>query len=249
VSGEPVDPKAHEVERILQEQARYYEHRAPEYDDVWFRRGPYDLGPEGNRRWFEETARLEAAVDALDASGVVLELACGTGIFTRRLAPRARRLIAIDAAASTLQINRGRVADPNIEYVHGDLFDWRPPEGVRFDLIFFGFLISHIPPDRFEEFWRLLSRWLAPDGRIFFCDDMAGAEARPSNPGESVEDGPDFAHRRRLLDGREYTIVKVFHRPDGLTAALASLGWSADIRTTGPEFFYGVASVCGTPSD
>ena len=71
---------------------------------------------------------------------------------------------------------------------------------------------------------------------------MAGAETRPSNPGEHVEDGPDFAHRRRLLDGREYTIVKVFHRPDGLTAALASLGWNADIRTTGPEFYYGVAS-------
>ena len=48
---EPVDPTTHDVERILQEQARYYESRAPEYDDVWFRRGPYDLGPEGNGAW------------------------------------------------------------------------------------------------------------------------------------------------------------------------------------------------------
>src|SRR5262245_45471059 len=126
------DPTAHEVERILQDQARYYEHRAPEYDDVWFRRGPYDLGAEGNRRWFEETARLERAVDDLDASGIVLELACGTGIFTRRLAPRARRLIAVDAAAATLSINRERVADPRVEYVHGDLFDWDPPAGLCF---------------------------------------------------------------------------------------------------------------------
>lgn len=249
MGGEPVDPTAHEIERILKEQARYYESRAPEYDDVWFRRGPYDLGADGNRRWFEETARLEGAVDALEATGVVLELACGTGIFTRRLAPRASRLIAIDAAASTLQINRERVGDPSVEYVHGDLFEWEPREGVRFDLIFFGFLISHIPPTRFEEFWSLLRRWLAPDGQVFFCDDVAGPEARPSNPGASVEDGPDFAHRRRLLDGREYTIVKVFHRPDGLTAALASLGWSADIRTTGQEFYYGVATASSTPVD
>jgi demethylmenaquinone methyltransferase/2-methoxy-6-polyprenyl-1,4-benzoquinol methylase len=242
---EPVEGSGPDLEGILQEQRRYYEHRAPEYDDVWFRRGPYDLGAEGNRRWFEETARLEAAVDALDASGVVLELACGTGIFTQRLAPRARRLIAVDAAASTLEINRRRVADSSVEYVHGDLFEWDPPDGLHFDLIFFAFLISHIHPARFEEFWSRLASWAAPGGRIFFCDDVAGAESRPSNPGEAVEDGPDFAHRRRLLDGREYTIVKVFHRPDGLTSALSSLGWDADIRTTGPEFYYGLASFRG----
>jgi len=243
-----VDHPASDVERILGEQARYYESRAPEYDDVWFRRGPYDLGAEGNALWFEETARLEAAVDDLDASGAVLELACGTGIFTRRLAPRARRLIALDAAASTLRINRARVGDPRIEYVHGDLFEWEPPQGVRFDLIFFAFLISHIPPVRFEAFWSRLVRWLAPGGRVFFCDDMPGAEARPSNPGKDVDAGPDFAHRRRLLDGREYTIVKVFHQPDELTTALGSLGWDADIRTTGLEFYCGVASLRAAPS-
>jgi SAM-dependent methyltransferase len=245
VGAEPVDQAARDLDRVLREQVRYYEHRAPEYDDVWFRRGPYDLGAEGNRRWFEETAQLEAAVDALHASGVVLELACGTGIFTQRLAPRARRLIAVDAAASTLEINRRRLAGASVEYVHGDLFEWDPPSGVRFDLIFFAFLISHIPPARFEEFWSLLARWIAPGGRVFFCDDVAGGETRPSNPGERVSDGPDFAHRRRLLDGREYTIVKVFHRPDGLTVALASLGWEADIRTTGREFYCGVASFLG----
>ncbi|MEX1263078.1 MAG: class I SAM-dependent methyltransferase [Actinomycetota bacterium] len=230
-----------EVEQILQDQSRYYEDRAPEYDDIWFRRGVYDLGPEGNVRWFEETAQLEAALDDLDVSGVVLELACGTGLFTRHLAPRAGRLIAIDSAEPVLAINRERVADPAVEYVHGDLFTWSPPEGVRFDLIVFAFLISHIPPARFEEFWRRLAGWLAPEGRVFFCDDIDGAEHRRSTTGESVDDGPDFAHRRRLADGREYTIVKIFYRPEELTASLETIGWNADIRTTGSEFFYGVA--------
>ena len=100
-----------EVEQILREQHRYYEDRAPEYDDVWYRRGIYDLGPDGNTRWFEETARLEAAVDELDVSGAVLELAAGTGLFTRHLAPRARSMIAVDAAASALAINRD-VSEP-----------------------------------------------------------------------------------------------------------------------------------------
>jgi SAM-dependent methyltransferase len=230
-----------EVEQILADQSRYYEDRAPEYDDIWFRRGAYDLGPEGNTRWFEETARLEAALDDVDASGVVLELACGTGLFTRRLAPRASRLIAVDAAEPVLAINRERVRDSSVEYVHGDLFSWTPPEDVRFDLIVFSFLISHVPPERFEQFWRRLATWLAPDGRAFFCDDIAGAEHRRSNPGEQILDGPDFAHRRRLADGREYTIVKIFYDPEELTASLEQIGWRAEICTTGSEFFFGVA--------
>ena len=45
-----------DVDRILQEQARYYEDRAPEYDDVWYRRGRYDLGPEGNREFLAHFA-------------------------------------------------------------------------------------------------------------------------------------------------------------------------------------------------
>jgi SAM-dependent methyltransferase len=232
----------HDVKRILHEQHRYYEDRAAEYDDVWYRRGAYDLGPEGNARWFEETARLEAAVDELDVSGQVLELAAGTGLFTRHLAPRARRLIAVDAAEQAVAINRERVPDPRVEHVHADLFRWEPPRGVRFDVIFFGFLISHILPDRLAEFWDRIAGWLAPGGRVFFCDDLEGAEARHSNPGRSVDDGPDFAHRRRLSDGREYTIVKVYYGPTELRDRLEELGWVADIRTTGEEFFYGTAT-------
>ena len=232
----------HDFGWILREQTRYYEDRAPEYEDVWYRRGRYDLGPEGNAGWFEETGRLEAAVDAFDASGEVLELACGTGLFTRRLAIRARRLTALDASPAVLEINRNRVGERSIDYVHADLFSWEPPQGRRFHAIFSSFLISHITPDRFAEFWSRLERWLAPGGRVFFCDDVAGPEARPSNPGEDAEDGPDFAHRRRLNSGQEYTIVKVFHRPDGLTEALAGLGWQAEIGTTGTEFFYGTTT-------
>jgi demethylmenaquinone methyltransferase/2-methoxy-6-polyprenyl-1,4-benzoquinol methylase len=233
---------SHDVEWILEQQARYYEDRAPEYEDVWYRRGRYDLGPDGNARWFEETARLEAAVESFGATGQVLELACGTGLFTRQLATRATRLTALDASAAVLAVNRERIGDPSLEYVCADLFEWEPSPAHRYDVIFSSFLISHIPPPRFDAFWDRLRRWLAPGGRVFFCDDVAGGTARPSNPGESVDKGPHFAHRRRLHDGREYTIVKVFHRPERLTAALAKLGWTADVSTTGDEFLYGTAT-------
>ena len=234
-----------DVDGILAEQHRYYEDRAPEYDDVWFRRGPYDLGPEGNAAWFEETAALERAVDAFGAHGDVLELACGTGLFTQHLVRTARTLTAVDASAATLEVNRARVNDPSVEYVTSDVFEWRPPAGRRYDEIVFTFFISHVPPERFAQFWARLEEWLKPGGRVFFADDLHGVEERASNPGMAAEDGPDFAHRRTLQDGREYTIVKILYTPESITSELRAIGWDMEAATTGPEFIYGTARPAG----
>src|SRR5262245_40923412 len=159
------------VERILDQQFDYYDARANEYDDVWYRRGRYDLGTAGNERWFAETARLEAAIDAADISGDVLELACGTGLFTRRLVQRTDRLTALDASPRVLELNAARVGDASIVYREADVFAWEPPGGHRYDHIFFGFFLSHIPPNRLDAFWERLERWLTADGRVWFCDD------------------------------------------------------------------------------
>ncbi|MEP6759354.1 MAG: class I SAM-dependent methyltransferase [Actinomycetota bacterium] len=229
------------IDRLLREQSGYYEARAAEYDDVWYRRGRYDLGPAGNARWFAETAQLEAVVDALDLKGNVLELACGTGLFTRRLAPRAGKLLAIDGSAAVLAINAERVADPTVSYLQADIFRWKPPRGVHFDHIFFAFFLSHVPPQLFEELWRRLAHWLAPGGQVSFLDDAPGFEDRASNPGEVVEEAPEWVHRRKLHDGRAFDIVKLCHGPEQLTEWLTAHGWDARVDTTGEEFIYGTA--------
>ncbi len=69
---------------LLAEQARYYRERAGEYDDWWFRRGRYDRGADANARWFADAAEVEDALERFQPSGQVLELACGTGLWTRR---------------------------------------------------------------------------------------------------------------------------------------------------------------------
>lgn len=232
-------PDGSEIGRILTEQADYYEARAAEYEDCYLRRGRYDHGPEENAKWFTETARLEAAVDRFDASGTVLELACGTGLWTRFLAPRAERLVAVDSSAKVIELNRSRYGAPTVDYRQADIFEWTPSAGERFDAIFFGFFISHIPPSLFSGFWDNLRRWLAPGGSVFFCDDAAGSQ-RPFS-GERIHDAPDFALKRGLRDGREFTIVKIFYEARELTGTLDTLGWDAEISTTGALFVHGIA--------
>jgi demethylmenaquinone methyltransferase/2-methoxy-6-polyprenyl-1,4-benzoquinol methylase len=229
-----------EIGRLLEEQVGYYEARAAEYEDCYLRRGRYDHGPDANAVWFEETARLEAAAQRFDASGTVLEIACGTGLWTRFLAPRATHLLAVDAAASVIELNRARYGGPNVDYQQVDIFDWAPPAGERFDAIFFGFFISHVPPALFESFWSNLRDWLAPGGHVFFCDDAAGSD-RPFG-GDRIEQAPGYALRRSLTDGQEFTIVKIFYEETELTRRLAELGWQADVTTTGSLFMHGTAS-------
>ncbi len=46
----------------------------------------------------------------------VLELACGTGLWTRRLAENNRRIVAVDASPEVIAINRERDEFGNVEY-------------------------------------------------------------------------------------------------------------------------------------
>ncbi len=229
-----------EHDPLLAEQIRYYDERAREYEELYHRRGRHDLGPEGNARYRDETRVMEEALLAFEARGSVLELACGTGLWTRFLVRTATRLLAIDASPTMIEVNRERYGAPNVEYLQSDLFTWEPSGDERFDAIVFGFFLSHVPPERFARFWDRLSGWLAPQGRVFFLDDVAGPQ-RPYS-GQEVEDGPAYAHRRRLNDGREFTIVKRFWEPDELRSELEELGWSATVWTSGSEFLIGTAS-------
>jgi SAM-dependent methyltransferase len=204
---------------LLSEQKRYYAERAPEYDDWWLRRGRYTRDGEQERRWLSDVAELEERLRRFVPRGDVLELAAGTGIWTRRLVPVADQVVAVDANPETLALNT-----PAAELVVADVFDWQPPR--RFDVVFFSFWLSHVPYERFDEFWELVRFALRPDGRVFLID---------SGPPEVPSDGERQV--RELADGREFTIVKRFWRPEELAARVRRLGFELDLELTGNRLF------------
>lgn len=228
-----------ELGRVLREQIAYYRARAGEYDEWFLRQGRYDRGAEANARWFDEVEIVVRALDAFRPTGAVLELAAGTGLWTQRLAPYATTLTVVDAAPEVLALNRRRLGERDgVRYVVADLFTWRPEE--RYDAVFFGFWLSHVPDERFAAFWELVRAALAPGGRAFFVDSLYTQE---STARDHVLRGQEATRMtRRLNDGREYEIVKVFHEPQALAARLAALGWQSDVRSTGSYFVYGTAA-------
>jgi len=210
---------------VLEEQKRYYAARAPEYDDWWYKRGRYAVAPDVLARWHEDIGEVDAALESFAPRGSVLELAAGTGLWTRKLVRVADRVVAVDANRETLALNTDEA-----ELVVADVFEWEPPDA--FDVVFFGFWLSHVPEERFDAFWRTVRSALAPGGRVFLVD---------SGPLET-EPGDD-RQVRQLADGREFRIVKKFWRPVELAERLVPLGFELELRLTkNGNFLYGFGS-------
>jgi SAM-dependent methyltransferase len=228
-------------EAILAEQLAYYRARAAEYDEWWLRTGRYDHGALLNAAWHDDAARVEQALVAhLDAARPrsALELACGTGLFTRLVAPRVGRLLALDASPEVQAINRARVAGANVAYEVADLFAWQP--AARYDFVFMSFWLSHVPDDRFDEFWMKVRSALADGGSAYVIDsgwDMTSSATNHARP--ERERGIAV---RKLNDGREYRIVKVFHDPAELARRLAVLGLASSVVHTPRYFIHGAVT-------
>lgn len=199
-------------EHVLEEQRRYYAERAPEYDDWWYKRGRYELDARTEAGWWADVREVEEALDAYGHLGDVVELAAGTGIWTRRLVAGSDRVTAVDVNSETLALNT-----PDAEHVLVDVFDWRPTE--TYDFCFFSYWLSHVPPSHERRFWQLVRSLLRPSGRVFLVD---------TPPGVNEDGGP--LELRQLADGRQFEIVKVCRGPEELAAQAADHGFSLDVR-------------------
>ena len=235
-----------DVDAVMAEQIDYYRARAPEYDDWWGRAGQFDLGPDFAASWQANTLELLDALDRFAPTGQVLELAAGTGIFTEVILRHADRVTLVDTSPEVLAINGARNGTDRVEHVVADLFAWEPPR--TWDHIVFGFWISHVPASRWNSFWSIVDRALAPAGRVWFCDNADDAHVVRGGPPEVQVPMGDALHPeagerkpRRLNDGRAFTIVKRYWTPPDLEADLSTLGWDATCANTEWAFLHGMA--------
>jgi demethylmenaquinone methyltransferase/2-methoxy-6-polyprenyl-1,4-benzoquinol methylase len=221
--------------RGIQEQLDYYRARSGEYDQWWYREGRYDRGATENERCFKDSAEVGSALQAFRPSGRILELACGTGIWSEKLLAFASELTLVDGSREMLDRAKQRLGRAGVTYVQADLFEWNPE--VEFDTVFFSFWLSHVPPSRFSAFWHLVSRCLAPGGRVFFIDsqyEQASTAVDHRLPEKEV-----MQLQRRLNDGRAFQIYKIFYDPSSLEQQLGELGWNIRVNMTDSFFIYG----------
>ena len=205
----------------MAEQRAYYSALAPDYLDQLL-----DLAGG---------AELADALEEFLPEGSVLDLACGPGTWTPQLLRHASDVTAVDASPQMLALAASRVpADAPVRFVEADLFTWEP--GRRYDVVFMGCWLSHVPAERFESFWARVAAALLPGGRVFFVDDYH------RTPEELIEGPASSTIERQTPDGTAYRLVKVPYEPAELERQLRELGWDITVTPTAGPFYWGAGT-------
>lgn len=202
---------------LLGEQVAYYRALSPDYLDQGL-----DLPGYGE---------LASALETFRPTGSVLELACGPGVWTSQLVRHATDVTGVDASPEMLALAAARAGSERVRFLQADLFTWKP--GRRYDVVFIGFWLSHVPAERFESFWTLVADCLKPEGRVFIADDAY------RTPEELIEGPSSQVIQRRIPDGTAFRIVKVPHQPEALEGQLRQLGWHFEVTPTAGPFYWG----------
>ncbi|MFN8944078.1 MAG: class I SAM-dependent methyltransferase [Pseudobdellovibrionaceae bacterium] len=221
------------INKILSDQATYYQRRAGEYDEWFLRQGRYDRGPENNSAWFADLEIIKKTL-CIKPLGDTLEIAGGTGLWTSLLKGNAKSVHVLDSSEEVLAINKMKNPDVNITYEVGDVFNWSPDR--KYDFIFFSFWLSHVPEEKFLQFWDLIYLSLKDNGRWFFIDSKSDEFSRAID--HTIDLNSDVVIRK-LNDGTEFNIIKRFYDVKGLSDRLKTMGWTTDLSSTHRFFIFG----------
>jgi SAM-dependent methyltransferase len=189
----------------------YYGRRAAEYERIYQK-------PERQEDLDRLAGLMRRFLDGQD----VLELACGTGYWTVRLAPVARSIFAIDANADVLALAARKDYPPGkVTLATMDAFDVNGIAG-QFTAGLAGFWFSHVSRDRLLPFLRGFHRRLGAGGRVLLFDNRYVAGS--STPITRRDSAGNTYQRRRLDDGSEHEILKNFPTMAELREALEATG-------------------------
>ena len=183
------------------EERRYYDLRAPEYDEWYLGVGRF----EGIERpgWDEELAGLFGVIAAL-APARVLDVACGTGFLTQHLRGE---ITAIDQSETMLAIARGRC--PDATFVHADALALPFADG-SFDRVFTGHFYGHLGDEHRQRFLTEARRLAA---ELVVVDTAV----RPGVGREEINE-------RVLNDGSRYDVYKRYFDANELAEELGGGG-------------------------
>jgi demethylmenaquinone methyltransferase/2-methoxy-6-polyprenyl-1,4-benzoquinol methylase len=180
----------------------YYSARAHEYEQVYAK-------PERQ----DDLRRLTERVASYFAGRHVLEVACGTGYWTRVIAPRAVAVTACDLSPEVLDLARARQASHPVEFLSADAFALDKVPGA-FDAALAGFWVSHVLRSDLRRFLDGLHWRISPGSKVMLMDNRYVEGS--NSPVARVDAEGNTYQRRTLNDGSEYEVLKNFLSPSEL---------------------------------
>jgi len=187
----------------------YYGKRAHEYEKIYHRDDPVRQA---------ELAEISRLMEELFFGLDVLEVACGTGYWTERIAKSARSITAVDLSEEALKIARKKdITGAKVRFIQGDAYNLKEIDG-EFNAGCSNFWFSHIPKARIGEFLDQFHERLGKDSVVFFADNtyvegVGGKLIRKEND--------ENTYKLRVLDnGTPYEIIKNYYDESELRSIL-----------------------------
>jgi demethylmenaquinone methyltransferase/2-methoxy-6-polyprenyl-1,4-benzoquinol methylase len=189
----------------------YYAARAREYERVYAK-------PERQA----DLKQIALLLPTFFAGCRVLEVACGTGYWTRFLAPAAKNVVAVDITPETLEVAAKKPwPTGRVSFQVADAYAL-PDDFGAFDAAFAGFWWSHVPVRDRARFLSSLDRRLVDGAKVLLLDNLF---VEGSNTPIAQRDADGNTHQRRQLDdGSEHLVLKNFPSEEELRADTAAFG-------------------------
>jgi SAM-dependent methyltransferase len=106
-------------------------------------------------------------LEQLSGRGTVLEIGCGVGLLSRRLASMFAHVVAIDFSEGMIAEALRRTAEISIEYHCADMFEWLPRFRNSYDAIVTVATLHHVD---LGSALRQMTESLKPGGRLVVVD-------------------------------------------------------------------------------
>ena len=182
----------------------YYRRRAGEYEEIYEWRDPH--------RQEEQALIGEALKDSLRGRRV-LEVACGTGYWTRILSEVAAAITAMDIGEEVMDLARRKPYGCPVSFRKEDAYDLSFDDG-SFNGGFAFSWFSHVPRQWIDHFLTGFHRVLQAKSRVFIADNVY----IPGIGGELIrKEGDENTYKHRTLrDGSEFMIVKNYFSAEDL---------------------------------
>lgn len=175
-----------------------------------------------------------AELQAQAAGKAVLEIACGTGYWTRQVAPVARETLATDFSEEMLTVSRGQQI-AHAQFQREDAYRLTGVAAGRYDFGFAMHWVSHIPLARWDEFFAGFHARLKPGAKVLLADDIRRPD--DADPYYSKIATRDSYEIRRLPEGGTYEIVKTYFTPEALRELLQPYADNVEIRYERPRWW------------
>jgi demethylmenaquinone methyltransferase/2-methoxy-6-polyprenyl-1,4-benzoquinol methylase len=188
----------------------YYAARAAEYDLIY-------LKPERQ----VDLRAIECWLPPKFMNSRVIEIACGTGYWTRFIAPVAAHVLALDTAPETISIAQTGVPEGKVDFLVGDAYAL-PRHVGKFDAAFAGFWFSHVPQARRREFLLSLASRLKAGAKVVFLDNLYVEGS--SSPVTAPDPEGNTFQIRRLRNGSTHKVLKNFPTEDELLELVTGIG-------------------------